>query len=120
MNNLSGVSLLRALRVSHQSTTKVPFPPAERPGPGEATARSLVRRLSLVLHDLGLDGIVPAGWVSVDGAAVVFGELDVPAADRLDRHLEDIATLVGDTAATEAVVRRRAGAGQGALFGADR
>jgi hypothetical protein len=89
-------------------------------GPGEATARALARRLALVLHDLGLDGVVPAGWISVDGAAIRFGELDVSAADDLVCHLEDIAAEVTDTTAATAAARRVAGPGQGALFGGGR
>jgi hypothetical protein len=101
MKNVSGVSLLRVLPMAHRPPAKLPLAGADRAagGPGEATARSIARRLVLALHDLGLDAIVPAGWVSVDGAAVAFGELDVPAADRLVRHLEDIAADVADVAA---------------------
>ena len=122
MKNLSGVSLLGVLPASHRPTQKLPLPTVERAdgGPGEATARSLARRLALVLHDLGLDGVVPAGWVSVDGAAVVFGELDVPSADHIVRHLEDLAAAVADTLDAQAAARRSAGAGQAALFGGER
>ena len=120
MDNLSGVALLRTLRATHRPTETLPFSTAEPAGagPAAATARSLARRLGLVLHDLGLDGVLPSGWVSADGAALVFDALDVPAADRLVRHLEDLAALLADTAAAEAADRRRAGAGQAALFGA--
>ena len=120
--NLSGVSLLRALPTSHRSTEKLPLPAAERPGagPGEATARSLARRLALALHDLGLDGAVPAGWVSVDGAAVTFGDLDVPGADHLVCHLEDLAARAADTMDAQAAAQRTPGQGQAALFGTGR
>jgi hypothetical protein len=122
MNNLSGASLLRVLPAAHRPTQKLPLPTVERSGggPGEATARSLARRLALALHDLGLDGVVPAGWVSVDGAAVVFGDLDVSAADHLVRHLEDLAAQVADTIDAEAAARRAPGQGQAALFGTGR
>ena len=119
MKNLSGASLLRALPTSHRPAQKLPLPAVERTaeGPGEVTARSLAGRLALALHDLGLDGVVPAGWVSADGAAVVFGELDVPSADHLVRHLEDLATDVVDTLGAQAAARRAVGPGQAALFG---
>jgi hypothetical protein len=121
MKNLSGVSLLRVLPTAHRPAQKLPLPAVERTdgGPGEATARSLARRLALVLHDLGLDGGVPAGWVSVEGAAVVFGDLDVPGADHLVRHLEDLAADVADTLDAQAVARRAVGPGQAALFGGE-
>ena len=119
MKNLSGASLLRVLPTSHRTAQKLPLPALERTagGPGEITARSLARRLALVLHDLGLDGVVPAGWVSVDGATVVFGDLDVPGADHLVRHLEDLAADVADTLDSQAAARRAVGAGQASLFG---
>ena len=119
MKNLSGASLLRVLPTSHRPAQKLPLPAVERAGggPGEATARSLARRLALALHDLGLGGVVPAGWVSVDGAAVVFGELDVPGADHLVRHLEDLAADVADTLDAQTATRRAVGPGQSALFG---
>jgi hypothetical protein len=60
---------------------------------------------------------VPAGWVSVDGAAVVFGDLDVPSADHLVRHFEDVAADVADTLDAQAAARRAAAPGQAALFG---
>ena len=122
MKNLSGASLSRVLPTSHRPAQKLPLPAVGRTdgGPGEMTARSLARRLVLALHDLGLDGVVPAGWVSVDGAAVVFGELDVPGADHLVRHLEDLAADVADTLASQAAARRVAGPGQAPLFGGER
>lgn len=122
MNNLSGASLLRVLPAAHRPAQKLPLPAVERPGggPGEATARSLARRLTLALHDLGLDGVVPAGWVSAAGAAVVFGDLDAPAADHLVRHFEELAGQVADTMAAQAAARRTPGQGQAALFGTGR
>src|ERR671919_222834 len=122
MNNLSGASLLRVLPTPHRPAQKLPLPAVERTdgGPGEVTARSLARRLALALHDLGLDGVVPAGWVAVDGAAIVFADLDVPGADHLVRHLEDLAADVGDTLDAQAVARRAAGTGQARLFGGER
>lgn len=122
MKNLSSASLLGVLSTSHRPAQKLPLPAVERSegGPGETTARSLARRLALALHDLGLDGVVPAGWVSADGAAVVFGELDVPAADHLVRHLEDLAADVADTLAVQAAGRRVPGPWQAALFGSER
>lgn len=122
MKNLSGASLLRVLPTSHRPAQKLPLPAVERAdgGPGEETARSLARRLALALHDLGFDGVVPAGWVSVDGAAVVFGDLDVPGADHLVRHLEDLAADVADTLAVQTATRRAVGPGQSALFGEER
>ena len=122
MKNLSGASLLHIFPASHRPTQKLPLPAVETAagGPGEATARSLARRLALALHDLGLDVVVPAGWVSVDGATVRFGDLDVPAADHLVFHLEDLAVQLADVTATQAAARRVGGAGQGALFGGER
>jgi hypothetical protein len=119
MKNLSGASLLRVLPASHRPAQKLPLPVVDGAGgePGEATARSLARRLAVALHDLGLDIVVPAGWVSVDGATIGFGELDVPTADHLVCHLEDIAAQVADTVAAQAAARRTAGPGQAALFG---
>jgi hypothetical protein len=64
--------------------------------------------------------VVPAGWVSVDGAAVRFADLDVPGADHLVCHLEDITAQVADTAAAMAAARRVAGPGQAVLFGVER
>jgi hypothetical protein len=55
--------------------------------------------------------------VSVDGAAVVFGDLDVPSADHLVRHFEDVAADVADTLDAQAAARRAAAPGQAALFG---
>jgi len=122
MKNLSGVSLLRVLPGAHRPAPKLPLPAADDGGggPGEATARSLARRLALVLHDLGLDVVVPAGWVTVEGATLDFGALDVPAADHLVRHLEDLAEQVAPVMADDARARRTAGAGQAALFGDER
>ncbi len=118
MNNLSGVSLLRVLPAAHRPTSKLPLPAAERAGggPAEMTARSLARRLALVLHDLGLVGVVPGGWVSVEGGAIRFADLDVPTADHLVCHLEDIAAQVADTTDATASAQRTPGAGQAALF----
>ena len=122
MNNLSGASLLHVLPAFHRPAQKLPLPAAEAAagGPGEATARSLARRLALALHDLGLDSVVPVGWVSVDGAAIGFGDLDVPTADHLICHLEDLAAQVADVMAGQAAARRAGGPGQGALFGSER
>jgi len=118
MKNLSRVSLLHVLPAAHRPASKLPLLAADRAGgPGETTARSLARRLALVLCDLGLVGVVPGGWVAVDGATIRFGDLDVPAADHLVRHLEDLAAEVADTMAATAAVRRTPGAGQTALFG---
>jgi hypothetical protein len=63
---------------------------------------------------------VAAGWVSVDGAAVDLGDLDVPAADRLVHQLEDLGADVADVAASREAARRTAGPGQGVLRGMDR
>ena len=119
MKNLSGVSLLHVLPASRQPASKLPLPVAGSPagGPGETTARSLARRLALAFHDLGLDGVLPAGWVSVDGATIRFGALDVPTADQLIRHLEDIAAEVAGPMEALAAKRRTAGPGQVGLFG---
>jgi len=119
MKNLSALSLLHALPMTNRTPAPLPFAVAERAsgGPGEATARSIVPRLHLALHDLGLDTVLPAGWVSVDGATVGFGDLDVPAADRLVRHLEDIAADLTDVAAAREAARRTAGPGQAILRG---
>ena len=122
MKNLSGASLLHVLPAADRPAQKLPLPvvDAVAGGPGEVTARSLARRLALALHDLGLDVVVPAGWVSVDGAAIGFGDLDVPTADHLVRHLEDLADQVAEVMAAQAAARRVGGPGQGALFGGER
>ena len=122
MKNLSGVSLLRVLPAAHRPAPKLPLPAADDRGggPGEATARSLARRLALALHDFGLDGVVPAGWITVNGAALEFGALDVPTADHLVCHLEDLAEQVAPVTAAAAMARRTAGAAQAALFGDER
>ena len=122
MKNLSGVSLLGALPAAHRLPATLPLPAVERAGngPGEATARSIARRLALALHDLGLDAVVPDGWLSVEGATIRFGPLDVPAADHLVRHLEDVAAQVADVAAAQAAARRAAGPGQTAFRGMER
>jgi hypothetical protein len=73
-----------------------------------------------VLHDLGLAGVLPAGWVTVDGTTIEFGALDVPTADHLICHLEDLADQVAPAMAASAAARRTAGAGQAALFGDER
>ena len=126
MKNLSGASLLHVLPAAHRPNSKLPLPVAERAGggPGAATARSLARRLAMVLHDLGLVGVVPDGWVSVESSTIRFGPLDVPAADQLIGHLEDVAADVAGATAVTAAGRRTGqhrhnerGAGQTALFG---
>ena len=119
MKNLSGASLLHVLPASRRPTSRLPLasPPPGAAGPGEATARSLARRLALALHDLGLGLVVPAGWLTVDGASVRFGDLDVPAADHLVRHLEDLAASVASVLGDDTATRRAAGVGQAALFG---
>jgi hypothetical protein len=100
----------------------LPLPAADTAGgkAGVAAARSLVRRLALALHDLGLDVVVPAGWLSVAGATIEFAALDVPTADHLVRHLEDLAAQVSDTVAVVPAEWRRAGPGQATLFGGER
>lgn len=50
-------------------------------------------------------------------AAIVFGDLDVPGADHLVRHLEDLAADVAGTLDAQASARRAVGPGQAALFG---
>ncbi len=122
MKNLSGASLFRVLPNAHRPAATLPLPPAERGsgGPGEATARSLGRRLALALHDLGLDVVLPDGWVRAEGASVGFGELDVPTVDHLVSHLEDLAAQLDETIAASAAAHRRAGRGQTALFGVER
>lgn len=122
MKNLSGASLIRALPTAHRAASKLPLPTVERGsgGPGEATARSLARRLALALHDLGLDVVVPAGWVAADSATIGFGALDVPTANHLVCHLEDLADQVTETISTQQAARRTAGPGQAAFFGEQR
>ena len=119
MKNLSGASLLNVLPAAHRPASKLPLPAAERAGggPGETTARSLARRLALVLHDLGLAGVVPGRVGLRRGRHRRFGDLDVPAADHLVCHLEDVAAEVADTTGVTAAARRTPGAGQTALFG---
>jgi hypothetical protein len=119
MNNLHGAPLIRVLPTAHRPASRLPLKAGDRTGrgSGETTARSLARRLALVLHDLGLGGVVPAGWVSVEGATIRFGDLDVPTADHLVCHLEDVAADVADTVAATAAARRTPAALQSALFG---
>jgi hypothetical protein len=66
--------------------------------------------------DRHLTGVVPGGWISVDGATLRFADLDVPTADHLVRHLEDVAAEVADTTDATAAARRTPGAGQSTLF----
>ena len=119
MTNLSGASLLHVIPAAHRTTSRLspPAPERARGGPGEATARSLGRRLTLALHDLGLDGLVPAGWITVDGASIRLGDLDVPTADHLVRHLEDLAASVAAAADANGAARPAPGPGQAPLFG---
>ena len=119
MKNRSGASLLHVLPASRRPVPELPLPAAgpSAGGPGETTARALARRLALVVHDLGLGGVLPAGWVSVDGATIRFGALDVPTADNLIRHLEDLAAEVAGPMEAAAARRRAAGSGQVGLFG---
>jgi hypothetical protein len=119
MKNRSGVSLLHVLPPSRRPPSQLPLPVAgpSSGGPGETTARSLARRLALVVDDLGLGGVLPAGWISVDGATLRFGALDVPTADHLIRHLEDIAAEIAGPMDAAAARRRAAGSGQLGLFG---
>ncbi len=120
MKNLCGASLLHVLPASRRPDSLLPLPTPDRAagGPGEATARALARRLALVLHDLGLDAVVPAGWITVAGAAIRLGDLDVPTADHLVSHLEDFAASVASMLDDDdGTARRRAGPGQAGLFG---
>ena len=59
---------------------------------GHQRAGHLIRRLRVVLLDLGLDGMVPNDWVepSIDGLS--FSSLSLRQADQLVRALEDLAT----------------------------
>jgi hypothetical protein len=119
MKNLSRTSLLHVLPAGHRPASKLPLTTPDRAagGPGETTARSLARRLGLALHDLGLTGVLPLGWIAVDGATIRLGDLDVPTADHLIRHLEDLAAQVADTLDAAARRARTAGPGQTPLFG---
>jgi|GEM_PF-5706974 len=58
---------------------------------GHQRANCLIKRLRVVLLDLGLDRTVPDGWVepSIDGLSFSF--LTLRQADRLVRALEDLA-----------------------------
>ena len=119
MKNLSGVSLLHVLPASRRPVSKLPLPVAGTTagGPGETIARSLARRLALAFRDLGLAEVLPAGWVSVDGATIRLGALDVPTADDLIRQLEDIVAEVAGPIEALAGKRPTAGPGQTGLFG---
>jgi hypothetical protein len=55
--------------------------------------------------------------VSVDGATIRFGALDVPTADDLIRHLEDIVAEVAGPIEALAAERPTAGPGRTGLFG---
>jgi hypothetical protein len=54
-------------------------------------ASHLARRLQIALFDLGLDQIVPDGWISPTSDGVAFNLLTLRQADRLVRALEDVA-----------------------------
>jgi hypothetical protein len=56
--------------------------------------------------------------MSVDGAAIHLGALDVPTADRLIRHLEDIVAEVAGPMEAAVGRRRTGGSGQAGLFDA--
>lgn len=56
-----------------------------------ASQQLRVRRLNLVLCDLGLDAVLPDGWITVTAAGVVFGDLGIAATERLVRRLESLA-----------------------------
>ena len=87
---------LRAATAARSPLSTLPLPATRLPGAGPAadTVRSLARRLALALHDLGLAGVVPAGWASADGDTLRFADLGVAAADHLVRHLEDLAAAL--------------------------
>ena len=53
-------------------------------------AEHLIRRLNLVLFDLGLDQTVPTGWVVPTGEGLAFGLLPLRRADQLICRLEDV------------------------------
>jgi hypothetical protein len=118
MKNRSGASLLHVLAASRRPLSELPFPAVgpSSGGPGETTARALARRLALVVHDLGLGGVLPAGWISVDGAAIRFGAFDVPTADQLVARLENIAAEVAGPLEASVARRRTAGSGRAGLF----
>src|ERR1035437_6405784 len=52
----------------------------------------LIRRLKLVLFDLGLARNIPTDWVVPTGDGLVFGLLTIKQADQLIRTLEDVVT----------------------------
>ena len=93
MSKLHATDATLRLRGSRSALVALPLPLSPHPdsGPAALTARSLARRLALALHDLGLAGVLPDGWAAAEGAALCFGDLDVVGADRLVRHLEDLA-----------------------------
>ena len=51
----------------------------------------LARRLVRALFDLGLDQVLPGGWVSSSCEGLTFGQLTLRQADRLILVLEDVA-----------------------------
>ena len=95
-------------------TTEVtgPSPIGEDPNPstGSCPADYLIRRLKLVLFDLGLDASVPGHWITPVSEGLDFGTLTIKQGDELIRRLEDLA-------ADRRVLASSPGPGQLSLFG---
>jgi hypothetical protein len=55
------------------------------------TSEPLISRLRVALLDLGLDAVVPVGWVRPTCDGLSFGELTHRQANRLVKAFEDLA-----------------------------
>jgi len=62
-------------------------------GPEESVQIAINRRLSRVLMDLGLDGVLPTNWLSFHDGSCHFSPISVKALTRLVANLEDVSQL---------------------------
>lgn len=74
-----------------QSTEPSVIAETQHDAVGYQRAGHLIRRLRVVLADLGLDGTVPGGWASPTSCGVSFRDLTQRQANYLVRTLEDLA-----------------------------
>lgn len=65
-----------------------PSPGAAKPVPNPSL---LAHRLSLACVDLGLDDVLPTGWITVTGNGARFEPLPPASLERLVQRLEDLA-----------------------------
>jgi hypothetical protein len=79
------------IRETSQSNQAGLISETHRDADGHQRADHLARRFRVVLLDVGLDGVVPDGWVEPTSNGLSFGTLTHRQADYLIRILEDIA-----------------------------